>query len=150
MIAIALVYAGLVALSLSLLLWGRLGLAPRAAMVAVVPALAFAVWQGSQAPKGWPTTAKPPDGAQLVYGVVREPEPGDPGEIDLWLLDAGANRPRAYRLPYSRQLHRELAEAAKSGGRVAVRRRKSGKETSRARFELYREPPAALPPKETR
>lgn len=147
MIALALVYAGLVALFLAAIAGDRLGLIPRTVMIVVVPALAFAVWQTSRPPAGWPTSSTPH--GTLVAGVVREPEPGDPGEIDLWLIPPGAVRPRAYRQPYTRRLHRQLVAAMRAvqhGGRIGVAKR-NGAVVSKARFVFYKEPPAALPAK---
>lgn len=151
MIALAFVYAGLAALFLAAIAGERLGLAFRVVMIAVVPALAFAVWQTSRAPSGWPSTARPQ--GTLVSGFIREPEPGDPGEIDLYLIPPGANHPRSFAVPYTRRLHRQLVAAmqeARRGGRIGVSKRRGGMGGAQGRFVFYKEPPAALPEKEVR
>jgi hypothetical protein len=107
----ALAFAGLAALGGLLLAWTRAPFVARLAVAAVTPWLAFAVWQAARPPIGWPDHTQPPEGAAFVSGVARPPSAADPGEIDLWLQPAGADRPRAYRLPYTPELHRKLAQA---------------------------------------
>lgn len=151
MIALALVYAGLAALFLAAIAGDRLGVVPRAAMIVICPTLAFAVWQTSQAPLGWPTSAKPE--GTLVGGFVREPDPGDPGEIDLLLLPPGANHPRLFKQPYTRQLHQQLVgalQAAQHGERIGVKSVKPGVVSTKAKFRFYKEPPPAQPAKDGR
>ncbi len=64
---------------------------------------------------GWPTTQQPPKRLLLLYADVRDPDKRSDrkGEIYIWVkpLDDQRARPRAYRLPYSKELHRKLAEA---------------------------------------
>jgi hypothetical protein len=107
----AIAFAGLAALTGLLLAARRVPFAARLVLASATPWLAFAVWQAARPPIGWPESSRPPHGATLVSGFVRTPAPGDAGEIDLWLQPPGATRPRAYRLPYSRALHRAVAAA---------------------------------------
>jgi hypothetical protein len=76
------------------------------------PALAVALWLDRPNAAGWPSAAKTPNQASLVWASVDEPDPqsADPGHIYLW-LDVGAAAPRAYELPYSRPLEERVQRA---------------------------------------
>lgn len=119
----AVAFAGLAALMGAMLAVPHVTFLARFGISVATPWLAFAVWQAARPPIGWPESARPPQGAALVSGVVRAPSTGDPGEIDLWLQPPGADRPRAYRLPYSPALHRRVAAAlaAQRASRGSVR-----------------------------
>jgi hypothetical protein len=66
---------------------------------------------------GWPTDAELPKRFNLVAIYVQEPDKatGDAGQIYLWLTDLergpGRQEPRAYRVPFSGELHARVAEA---------------------------------------
>ncbi len=66
---------------------------------------------------GWPTNTELPKRFNLVAIYVEEPDKvtGDPGEIYLWLTDLvkgpGRNMPRAYRVPFSGDLHAKVVAA---------------------------------------
>ena len=149
------VYAG-VALIAGLFLADR-GRDWRVRLVAIVaaPLLAFALWQAAQPPQGWPTGHPIPRSAGFLWGVIREPQTGDPGRIYVW-LDVGADRPRAFSLPYTRRLHRQVqaaVDATKHGHSITVTRphghghvRRDGQHSSALRF--YPHPPVRLPAKE--
>jgi hypothetical protein len=155
---LAAAYAAL-ALGLAWSLTGSAAWRRRLPYVVCAPPLALALWLGRSDPAGWPSTAKVPAHAQLVWAVVDEPEPAlsDPGHVYLW-LDVGRAAPRAYVLPYTRQLHTQVQgalNAIKHGrsmgvGRpvtTAARRAKSmpGQRESPVRF--YPHPAVLLPPK---
>lgn len=123
-------------------------LAARVPLIVAAPWVAFAAWHLAQPSPGWPAPRKPPRDSVFVAGVVREPDPAtkDRGEIDLWLTPPGASRPRAYRLPYTRQLHEQVQQArdgAKHGGREGLRR-----DPATGRYRAYLLPPAQ-PPRKT-
>jgi hypothetical protein len=155
-----LVYAGIATLGGLLLTRRQPGWRTRAAVIVALPALSFALWQAAQPPQGWPTSGVQPREAGFLWGVIREPDPqtNDPGRIFLW-LDTGASRPRAYSLPYTRQLHRQVQaalDATKKGRQIDVTRsggnrrsagggRQRGQHGSRLMF--YPHPPFVLPPK---
>jgi hypothetical protein len=84
----------------------------RVPYIVCAPALAFALWLDRPDTAGWPSRARTPDHANLVWATVDEPNPAlsDPGRIYLW-LDVGASAPRAYSVPYSRQLQQRLQRA---------------------------------------
>jgi hypothetical protein len=110
---------------------------------------------------GWPTEAAPPARFQLHAAVVDEPDRlrGSGGAIYLWLSpqDPGADRsepPRAFALPYSRELHEQVAraQAGLQGGRpmegtTGRRRNGQGFGPRSLQVELYEAPPVVLPPK---
>jgi hypothetical protein len=129
----------------------------RLPLLAATPLLALAVWWQLSARDGWPTGSHPAEGSSFVAGVVQAPTPGDAGAIYLWAQPPNSDTPRSYRLPYSRQLERQVAHAAtaaKRGARVGVRtaRRTAGARRRRgaraqvmsSRFEFYRLPPPEL------
>ena len=154
MVALALVYIALATLGCVLLATPLPRLRVRAAMVVVLPAVAFAVWQASQPPTGWPATKRPDRNGQLVGGYIREPDAlsHDRGEIDLLVVPPGARSGRLFRVPYSRQTHIGLQaalRAAKAGIRVGVRmtHRPQGEPGPRVVPQFYRLPPPALPSK---
>lgn len=148
MIALAFAYFAIVALGLLVAIPGRTPFFVRVLAVLVLPALAFSIWKASQPTTGWPSSSTP--GGTFVAGYVREPEPGDPGEIDLWLMPPGSTHPRAFQLPYTRQMHKGVdaaQQATKRGQRVGVARRRDGTVRSRGRFRFYLEPPPLAPRK---
>jgi hypothetical protein len=96
----------------------------RLPLLAATPVLALAVWWQLSQRDGWPTGSHPADGAAFVAGVVQAPTPGNAGAVYLWVQPPNSDAPRSYRLPYSRQLERQVAHAAsatKQGARVGVR-----------------------------
>lgn len=149
MILLAFVYVALAALVCALIAKNRTPFLGLALVCAVAPIFAFAVWRAAQPPTGWPAAAKPPMDSAFVWANIREPDrlAKDAGEIDLWLIPAGADRPRSYRLPYTRQLHQQAQQAmqlTRAGTRVGVRQRRAN---LRIRFVFYVQPPAQLPDK---
>jgi len=154
MIALALIYVGLAVMVGVTLAAHRARLIARAVVCVAAPALAFAVYFAAQPPTGWPAAASPPKQAQFQWAVVREPDQlsGDRGEIDLWLTPPDSARPRSYRLPYSRQTHKQVEAAlqeVKQGRPVAMRlvHRRKGERGLKVRPQFYRVPPPELPAK---
>lgn len=91
--------------------WGKL------LLVLGVTALYFVAERGFQDAWGWPSRAGLPERFVLLAVVVEEPTPRDPGRLFVWVngLEDGAplRQPRAYQLPYSKNLHGMLEEAMK-------------------------------------
>ena len=131
--------------------------------IVVTCAFTFAVWHALGSFSGWPSNEKPPARAVLLSSAVDEPRaiyvwllaPTEPG-----VLDYRPNRgePRAFRLPYSRELHQQIDRAAalaKQGRPVELRRTGAkdstgnGNSGHRARYAVraYRLPPQSLPRK---
>ena len=146
MIVFAMIYFVIAALACSLIAYGRIGGWTKAVVLVIAPMLAFAIWQAAQPPTGWPANTKPPKDAQFQWAVVHEPD-----SIDLWLTPAGSTRERAYRVPYSRQLHEqaELAlKAVKGGVRVGIRKVVKRGHAYSNRYTLYMLPPPAAESKD--
>jgi hypothetical protein len=96
----------------------------RLPLLAATPVLALAVWWQLTERDGWPTRSHPSDGSSFVAGVVQAPSPGNAGAIYLWTQPPHSAAPRSYRLPYSRELERQVgaaARAAKRGSHVGLR-----------------------------
>lgn len=155
---LAAAYAAL-ALGLGWMLAGDRAWRWRAPYIVLAPAVAFALWLWRPDTAGWPTTARVPPHASLVWSVVREPDPNasDPGRIYVW-LDVGQNSPRAFSLPYSRALHEQVQRAlnaVKQGRPIEVSattgtQRRTGRGHGggrRATLHFYSQPPVVLPPK---
>lgn len=108
----------LVALLLLILnLYTRWAWQVKAALIAVVSAFFFVTYVSLPPLLGWPTAATLPARFNLVAIYVQEPDKtgGHPGEIFLWATDlaGGSTRvePRAYRVPFSDELHARIVEA---------------------------------------
>lgn len=105
---------------------------------------------------GWPTKEPLPQKFLLVGMDVREPRnETDPGVIYMWIvsLQNNENKPRAYALPYSRELHTRLTAAKKRmeygqnmAGELEPESEGTGKRGALPRFyfiEKQRPPPKA-------
>ena len=117
------------------------------ALIVVTVAFPFHVYATLSDFEGWPSGTKPSRGTQLVASIVREPAPGDPGGIFLWV--ATGDEPRAHRLPYDRPLHEQLhraSRAMKAGARVGVRVDRGSSERA-PKVRLYELPPPGSEPK---
>lgn len=143
-------------LAVAWLLAAQAGWRLKLALIAAAPLLGFALWQASRPLEGWPAPLKPPAAARFEWGIVDEPDPltGDRGAIYLWLLPADAAKPRAYRLPYTRSLHRQVQaalDAQKHGRSTTVTRgqhgRKGHADGQRGPLRFYPAPPVSLPAK---
>ena len=123
----------------------------RLPVLAATPLLAVVVWWQLSQRDGWPVAARPAEGSEFVAGLVRAPSPGDRGAIYLWTQPPGTETPRAYRVPYSPELEREVARAAKAekaGVRVVVRSRHKAKgdvtQAAAPSVRFVRLPPAVM------
>ena len=116
-----------------------------------------------QAMLGWPTERTPPADFRLHAALVEEPDPRRqrPGAIYLWLSevapeqDGAEAEPRAHALPYSRELHRAVAEAQRGleegrdvWGRRPRRAAHDGADQSSAGIEIYTTDAEGPQPKE--
>jgi hypothetical protein len=114
------------------LLWAYVGLAfacalalvasrwPRwakALLVAGVTGLYFVADAGLGNVWGWPSRQALPERFVLLAAVIEEPGKTAPGALYVWVnaLDQGklARQPRAFKLPYSKDLHALLDEGMK-------------------------------------
>jgi len=62
---------------------------------------------------GWPITQKPPDKSQIWSYLIVEPKSPEEGSVYFWILSFKETIPRSYRIPYDRELHKQLLEAQK-------------------------------------
>lgn len=89
----------------------------KAAMVLVVSAFYVVTYVSIPPLLGWPTDERLPERFNLVAVYVQEPDKvtGASGDIYLWITDLmaepGAAVPRAYRLPFTPELHAKVVEA---------------------------------------
>lgn len=104
----------------------------------------IAVWKNIQ---GTPKTVVDLEGLLIKSYIVREPQNDHPGKIWLWAFDPrGNDEPMNFETPYSKQLHRELAEnKGLRDGRAQRFRKKQGDQTwkSDKQFELFDPEPIA-------
>jgi hypothetical protein len=135
--------------------WSLAGGSPwahRIPFIVAAPPLALALWLARPDPTGWPTTDHMPRQSSLVSALIREPDPSTstPGRIYVW-LDLGADAPRAFALPYTPSLHRQVTGALarlahRQPVQVTVDRGRAGAgQRSSVRFAVGRVP--WLPPK---
>jgi hypothetical protein len=131
---LALAYIALFAIFAWFIVYARGKWAVKLAAIVAMPLFAYTVHQALAYRTGWPTSDTPPKSAKFMAGVILEPR-----EIDLWLMVG--DKPRAFKVPYSRQLHKQVDQAnaaAKQGVPVGVRQRRSNGQ--RARYVFYRLP----------
>lgn len=98
-----------------LLLRNRLRQWHIALLLAVLPLFYILHYQGVGELAGWPTTETLPDRFRLLGQQVTEPDrrSGDAGNIRLWVQAEHQASSRLYQVPYSRELHQQLATAEK-------------------------------------
>lgn len=97
---------------------------PKALAIVLVLAFNFLLLTSTSSFSGWAASGDIPEGSKFVMCDVVEPN-----AIYLWVVPAGKpmvfgyhwidGEPRAYRLPYTRQLHKEC-EAAKKAAAQGV------------------------------
>lgn len=78
-------------------------------------------YQGLIMSMGWPADFRPTNTILIAGSDIREPGQDSPGVIYLWYVDVdeamrthSAGMPRAIHLPYSKDAHEKLAQAAKN------------------------------------
>jgi len=89
----------------------------RALLLVGVTALYFGAERAFDDVWGWPSRQALPERFVLLAAVIEEPTPKSEGALYVWVnaLEGGrpAAQPRAYRLPYSKELHSLLNEGMK-------------------------------------
>jgi hypothetical protein len=129
---------------------------------------------------GWPTSEAIPENSQILAFRIKEPNPkhNDPGAIYFWLNTKpssnepnsspaawlnpkrvfsynSATDPRAYQLPYSREMHKKIIESQRKargvpGAQVRIKKKGQGnpsQEESKAPLEFEILNPVKLLPK---
>jgi len=91
----------------------------------LLPLIYYLHWTSLQETKGWPSDKTLPTQFELISADVVEPNQLEKisGNIHLWIRPKDDAPPRAYSLPYSRKLHKELFETKE---RIAQGRRQIG------------------------
>lgn len=81
----------------------------------LLPAVYFIHWNNLQETRGWPSDQTLPIQFELISADVVEPNPleNSSGNIHLWIRPTNNSSPKAYVLPYSRELHKKLFETKK-------------------------------------
>ena len=116
---IVIAYVALAVLLLSLNVYSRWPAWVKFSAVVVTGVLYYVTYVSLEGVRGWPSMSVLPEKFVMLSGYVEEPDKrtGSEGQVYLWALSLGKDRangtPRAYRLPYSLRLHKEVAEAGK-------------------------------------
>ena len=81
----------------------------------LLPIVYFAHWNSLQHTQGWPSTQTLPSRFELIAADVVEPNSleNSLGNIHLWIRPSDKGIPKAYSLPYSRELHKQLFQTKK-------------------------------------
>ncbi|MGH1359955.1 MAG: hypothetical protein ACRBC3_14415 [Burkholderiaceae bacterium] len=119
-LGIILGFATLAFLSLMALLWSRWPGWFKAILIAGVTGMYFFGYTAVHAIWGMPSTDALPERFVMIAAVVDEPTPKNAGALYLWIseLEEGQNTtisPRAYKLPYTRDLHTRIEESLRRG-----------------------------------
>ncbi|MGB0712820.1 MAG: hypothetical protein ACPGUC_04600 [Gammaproteobacteria bacterium] len=156
LVLLAVVYTAVLALLVLVLFQTALAWRLKAAAVALALALSITHYQALKGVWGWPVDERPPDGAEMVGTLAREPNrrTGSEGAVYLWAIPPGHVEPRAYRLPYEPETHGTVARAeerASEGHRQVIRRVETSPDTDSGTLtggiRVEDAPPPALPPK---
>lgn len=115
--SLVIAFAALLLLTLLALLWSRWPLWLKGLLVLAVSTFYFHADEVLHAQWGWPNPDALPERFVLLAAVIEEPDAKAPGALYVWVnaLENGrpAARPRAYRLPYAKDLHALLDEGMK-------------------------------------
>ncbi|MBV8619893.1 MAG: hypothetical protein JOY84_13590 [Curvibacter sp.] len=116
-LAIELGAAALALLCALALLWSRWPAWLKAVLLLLVTVFYFFAHDEVNAIAGWPSPDRLPERFQLLAAVIEEPTAKTPGALYLWVNAVENGRPtaqpRAYRLPYTKDLHALLNDALK-------------------------------------
>jgi len=110
-------FVALVFIALLALLWSRWPAWLKAMLVVGVTAFYFFADEVVHDVWGWPSGDSLPERFVLLAAVIDEPNAKRPGAVFVWVnaLEDGkpAAQPRAFRLPYSKDVHALLNEGMK-------------------------------------
>lgn len=99
------------------LLWSHWPAWLKAALLLGVTAFYFFAHDEVNNIAGWPSPHRLPERFQLLAAVIEEPTNRNPGALYLWVNAVENGRPlpqpRAYRLPYTKDLHALLNDGLK-------------------------------------
>jgi hypothetical protein len=93
---------------------------PKAVVIVMVTVFYFVVYTSYSGLLGWATENRLPDHFKYHFSLVEEPSKTDQhrqGDIFIWItaigIDRDLNKPRAYKVPYSKDTHKKLVLAQK-------------------------------------
>ena len=111
-LAIALTYVLLLFLVLLAILKSEIGASLKLGLAVLCAGFYLWHYDALQNYLGWPAGNALPQKFEMVSSLIVEPDlkRDEPGGIYLWIRDLDADQlvPRAYRLPYQKQLHRKV------------------------------------------
>lgn len=114
---VVLSFCALLLLCALALLWSRWPAWLKGLLVAGVTVFYFYADDTVHSLGGWPSSDALPERFVLLAAVIEEPTPKVSGALYLWVsaLEDGrpGAQPRAYRLPYNKELHATLNEGMK-------------------------------------
>ena len=128
----------------------------KAAIIIICGLFYLALWHALPRLQGRPLDGPPPAEFELVSQLVIQPDKrGGQGAIYLWVIDLTQARrpaPRAYKLPYSEELHENIVRATadgktQKGARVKQASGAAGTKPSE-RIQFQPMPTPRLPPKD--
>jgi hypothetical protein len=116
-LAVVLSFVALAALAVLALLWSRWPIWLRGLLVVAVVGFYFWADEGVHQMWGWPSTDALPERFVLLAAVIEEPTNKTAGALFVWVqaIENGkpVRAPRAYQLPYAKDLHALLNEGMK-------------------------------------
>jgi hypothetical protein len=119
-LGLTLSYVAIAVLLLVFLLYTTLRWGQKAAAIVTISVLYFVVYTSYSELLGWPADSPLPAHFKYHYSVIEEPSKKDPsraGSIYIWITDVATEqdfqKPRAYRVAYSRKTHKKLELAQK-------------------------------------
>lgn len=117
---LALAYVALLALLALALVYSRLPVIAKFALVILTALLYHSSYQGWKQAQGWPSPTPLPEKFLLHASVIEEPdtEQGTPGQIFIWASNLKGSlpsgEPRAYITPYGEEAHSALEDALRN------------------------------------
>jgi len=116
-LALTIAYVILIPLLLLLSLQAPYYWYTKAGLILLCSAFYIVVWHTLPQLEGWPIDQPLPEEFQLLSQHIVQPDKRKDtrGVIHMWVIDLteeGDQTPRAYRLPYTEQLHQQIIEAA--------------------------------------
>lgn len=118
-LAIVIAYAALLLLLACALLWSAWPVWLKAVLVIGVTMLYFYGTEAVHSIWGIPSTDALPERFLMLAAAVEEPTPKTSGALFVWISQLRDGKPtlepRAYRLPYTRELHAQINDGIKKG-----------------------------------